>query len=192
MAVKVSCKVALDRKQPPLLLAARALLELGADPLIADHEGVRPQDIAARYAALAYYDAIVYANWAVGDLHQVMNNSLIPASGDPQDLLAAAIETYFAGCTPNTKRAYRSRLERFLGWLAEQPPALFVAQLRTYIAYLQSEGLSDRSVQAHINTIKGCCAWRQPWTHQASWRRPRRHSTRQSLQPFAAKSRETG
>ncbi len=81
--------------------------------------------------------------------------SLVPVSDDAAALFRAVTETYLAGRTPNTRRAYQSRLERFTGWLAQQPAAPFVAQLRSYIAHLQDEGLSERSVQAHVNTIKG-------------------------------------
>jgi integrase len=57
---------------------------------------------------------------------------------------------------PNTQRTYASRLDAFLIWRAEQAPAPLVAHLKQYSAYLQRErGLSPRSVQAHLNTIKG-------------------------------------
>jgi integrase len=83
-----------------------------------------------------------------------MERSLVPAP-NPADFLNASVETFLAGRAPNTRRAYRTRLNQFSAWLAEQPPAPFVAQLRQYIAYLQDKGLSERSVQAHVNTIKG-------------------------------------
>jgi len=60
-----------------------------------------------------------------------------------------------SGRSPHTRRAYRVRLEAFLRWHAEQPPAPFVAHLREYISFLQAHDLSARSIQAHINTIKG-------------------------------------
>lgn len=71
------------------------------------------------------------------------------------ELLQNAIQTYLAGRSPHTQRAYQGRLEQFMDWHVRQPPAPFVAHLRNYIAYLQESGLSARSVQAHVNTIKG-------------------------------------
>lgn len=65
-----------------------------------------------------------------------------------------ALQTYLSGMSEHTQRAYTQRLQMFLEWRAgnTQP---FVAQLKSYIGYLQGKGLSPRSVQAHINTIKG-------------------------------------
>lgn len=72
------------------------------------------------------------------------------------DLLEQATETYLAGMAPNTQRAYFSRLSAFVAWRAAQTPAPLVVHLKRYVAYLQDErGLSPRSVQAHVNTIKG-------------------------------------
>jgi integrase len=74
----------------------------------------------------------------------------------PDTLLDQARETYLAGLAPNTQRAYASRLDAFMQWQAEQPPAALVTHLKQYVGYLQNEqGLAPRSVQAHINTIKG-------------------------------------
>jgi site-specific recombinase XerD len=74
---------------------------------------------------------------------------------DSRTLLRDALQTYLAGRSPHTQRAYQNRLEKFMAWHAKQPPASFVAHLRNYIAHLQDDGLSARSVQAHVNTIKG-------------------------------------
>ena len=72
------------------------------------------------------------------------------------DLLSQAMSTYLAGLSPNTQRAYASRLRAFIEWRAEQAPAPLVAHLKQYISYLMNEqGLAPRSVQAHVNTIKG-------------------------------------
>jgi integrase len=72
------------------------------------------------------------------------------------DLLEEAMVTYLAGLAPNTQRAYASRLSAFLNWREGQRAAPLVAHLKQYVAYLQMErGLSPRSVQAHLNTIKG-------------------------------------
>src|SRR5262249_6347779 len=60
-----------------------------------------------------------------------------------------------SGRSPHTQRAYRIRLEAFLGWHADRPAMPLVAHLREYIAHLQAEGMSPRSIQAHVNTIKG-------------------------------------
>lgn len=81
--------------------------------------------------------------------------SITPAhQGD--DLLDQAITTYLAGMAPNTQRAYESRLSAFMDWRAYQHPAPLVVHLKQYTAYLQTDrGLSPRSVQAHLNTIKG-------------------------------------
>jgi integrase len=81
-------------------------------------------------------------------------NALQPVEGSAA-LLRDAIQTYLAGRSPHTRRAYHSRLKQFMAWLHDRPPAPFVAHLRDYIAYLQERGLSPRSVQAHTNTIKG-------------------------------------
>ena len=70
-------------------------------------------------------------------------------------LLETAVETYLAGRARNTQLAYRSRLQRFLVWRAEQASAPFLVQLRAYIGFLQAEGLSPRTVQAHVHTVKG-------------------------------------
>lgn len=83
------------------------------------------------------------------------SRALVPAE-HRDALLGQAIETYLAGLTPNTQRAYASRLNAFLDWQAEQPPAPLITHLKRYVAYLKDEkGLAPRSVQAHINTIKG-------------------------------------
>jgi integrase len=71
-------------------------------------------------------------------------------------LLEQAVATYVAGMAPNTQRAYASRLHAFLEWRAMQPPGAFVVHLKKYVAYLREEqSLSPRSIQAHVNTIKG-------------------------------------
>lgn len=89
------------------------------------------------------------------------SGELVPVAG----LMDAAYDTYLAGRPEHTERAYRDRLDQFIAWRAVQPPAPFVAHLREYIAYLGSEQrkrdfgvekvLSPRSVQAHVNTVKG-------------------------------------
>ena len=72
------------------------------------------------------------------------------------DLLDQAIITYLSGLAPNTQRAYASRLFAFVNWRESQPQSPLIAHLKQYMAYLQHDrGLSPRSVQAHINTIKG-------------------------------------
>lgn len=83
------------------------------------------------------------------------NQSLVPVSQD-DGLLKQAVDTYIAGMAPNTKRAYQSRLMAFLEWRDKQPPGAMVTHLKQYVAYLHHDReLSPRSVQAHINTIKG-------------------------------------
>lgn len=83
-----------------------------------------------------------------------MNRSLVPYGADP--LMDQALQTYLAGMAPNTKRAYESRLRAFLDWRYLQEPAPLVAHLKAYVGYLvEQQGLSPRSVQAHVNTIKG-------------------------------------
>jgi integrase len=72
------------------------------------------------------------------------------------ELLHSAVRTYVAGMSLNTQRAYEGRLEAFMLWRSKQENAPFVAQLKQYVAYLrEDQKLSPRSVQAHINTIKG-------------------------------------
>ncbi len=82
-------------------------------------------------------------------------NAIIPGSRSG-DLLDQAVDTYLAGLAPNTRRAYESRLNAFLDWRNGQPPGALVTHLKQYVAYLQDEqDLAPRSVQAHVNTIKG-------------------------------------
>lgn len=71
-------------------------------------------------------------------------------------LLQEAMELFIAGMAPNTQRTYNSRILAFLEWRTQQPDAPFITQLKRYVAYLQNvQKLSPRSVQAHLNTIKG-------------------------------------
>jgi len=71
-------------------------------------------------------------------------------------LLEQAVATYVAGMAPNTQRAYASRLNAFLQWRDSQPSSSFVTHLKQYVAYLREDlSLAPRSVQAHVNTIKG-------------------------------------
>lgn len=84
--------------------------------------------------------------------------ALVPASqqDDMWHILNQAAATYLAGMTVNTQRAYDSRLAAFLEWWQDQPSAPFVAHLKQYVDHLKTaQELSPRSVQAHINTIKG-------------------------------------
>jgi len=88
------------------------------------------------------------------DMPEESAQAITPVPRD-DGLLEQAIETYVAGMAANTQRAYRSRMFAFLDWRIEQPAAPLVTHLKQYVAYLQEEGLSPRSIQAHINTIKG-------------------------------------
>lgn len=84
----------------------------------------------------------------------VNTSAQIVPTGD--SLLYDAKETYLAGLAENTQRAYESRIDAFLAWYTEQSSAPWLAQLKKYVAYLQYErDLAPRSVQAHLNTIKG-------------------------------------
>lgn len=76
---------------------------------------------------------------------------------DLADLFYHAIETYVAGMAENSRRAYRSRLSAFMDWRSHQDASLaLVTHLKQYVGYLRDQrNLSPRSVQAHINTIKG-------------------------------------
>lgn len=71
------------------------------------------------------------------------------------DLLTASLQVYLEGVSANTRRNYEARIQAFLLWRDEQPSMPFVALLRRYIGALQARGLAARTVQAHINTIKG-------------------------------------
>lgn len=80
----------------------------------------------------------------------------ITRSPHQSPLLEQAVATYVAGMAPNSQRAYTSRLNAFLQWRETQPPTSFVTHLKQYVAYLrEDQKLSPRSVQAHVNTIKG-------------------------------------
>ncbi len=107
------------------------------------------------------------------DSNEVIEGELVEESGGPvapgesaivpvvreggtEGVFRKAVVTYVAGMAPNSQRAYASRLESFLGWQREQEPAPFVAHLKQYVAYLRdARDLAPRSVQAHVNTIKG-------------------------------------
>src|SRR5689334_13859812 len=83
-----------------------------------------------------------------------MTSAIIP--GNPaQQFLHHAASTYLAGRKDATIKSYTARLDKFMAWYAVQSPAPFLEHLRGYIGYLQGEGLKPRSIQAHINTIKG-------------------------------------
>ncbi len=80
----------------------------------------------------------------------------VAPQGELGELLSRAAETYVAGMAANTRRAYQSRLDAFMGWYAIQPGGPLVAHLKRYVARLRDEQrLSPRSVQAHVNTVKG-------------------------------------
>jgi len=81
-----------------------------------------------------------------------MGRKIVPHNNSALD---QARITYLAGMSPNTQRAYDDRIARFVNWRERQEPAPFVAQLKNYVAHLQDEGLSPRTVQQHVNTIKG-------------------------------------
>jgi integrase len=84
--------------------------------------------------------------------------ALVPVvtADDLQDLYVRAVDTYIAGMAPNSQRAYQSRLKAFLDWRAHQQPGALVTHLKQYVGYLRDQRqLAPRSVQAHINTIKG-------------------------------------
>lgn len=73
----------------------------------------------------------------------------------PLPSLDEAVAVYLAGKSERTRSEYRARLERFQRWRDEQPAEPFVASLSRYVTHLQAQGLSPRSVQAHVNTVKG-------------------------------------
>lgn len=67
-----------------------------------------------------------------------------------------ALDTYIAGKAQHTKRAYLARLRKFIAWREQHhPTGEFLAQLNKYVEHLQASGMSPRSVQVHVNTIKG-------------------------------------
>jgi len=71
-------------------------------------------------------------------------------------LFKQAVDTYIAGMAPNSQRAYESRLRAFLDWQHRQEDAHLVTHLKQYVGHLRDDReLAPRSVQAHINTIKG-------------------------------------
>ncbi|NDJ35132.1 MAG: site-specific integrase [Chloroflexi bacterium] len=72
------------------------------------------------------------------------------------DTLQQAKQTYLAGLSRNTRRAYGSRIDSFLTWYADSEQRPFLSQLKGYVAYLHEErDLAPRSIQAHLNTVKG-------------------------------------
>jgi integrase len=70
-------------------------------------------------------------------------------------VLEEAIEVYRSGLCAGSARVYLARIDKFMAWHAQQEPAPFVALLRHYMSYLQDQGLKPRTVQQHVNTIKG-------------------------------------
>lgn len=70
-------------------------------------------------------------------------------------VLEEAIEVYKSGLGANSARSYQARIEKFMTWFAGQPPAPFAAQLRLYIRHLEDAGHKARTVQQHVNTVKG-------------------------------------
>ncbi len=79
-----------------------------------------------------------------------------PTQPQGDQMMQQAMMTYLAGMAPNTQRAYESRIRAFLGWRDGQEPVPLIVHLKMYVAYLQTEqDLAPRSVQAHLNTIKG-------------------------------------
>lgn len=59
------------------------------------------------------------------------------------------------GQNPNTHRAYKARLDHFLGWLISQPNMPIADLLSDYTDHLIAEEKSSRTVQTYINTVKG-------------------------------------
>src|SRR5574341_2165717 len=86
-----------------------------------------------------------------------MSEQRLTISGpSPALTLERAVQVYLSGRpSPHTQRNYAARLKRFVQWYGEQPASPFVALLREYISALERDGLAPRSVQAHVNTIKG-------------------------------------
>ncbi len=90
-------------------------------------------------------------------LYQPAEIEIVPVGrAQPQaGLLAQAVDAYLAGRSENTARNYETRTNAFLVWLEDQQEAPFAIHLRRYIAHLQAKGSAPRSVQAHINTVRG-------------------------------------
>lgn len=95
----------------------------------------------------------------------MFQNSPAPASDSPTPAPAGSVESDFAshlrdskGASPHTLRAYQTDLARFLeavgGEAKVLASAVDVAELRTYLARLQDEGLSRSSVARHLATIR--------------------------------------
>lgn len=84
------------------------------------------------------------------------------------DRLYIAVDDYIRfisrveGMSPETVRAYSQHLEAYAAWcersgidgLAPAP-----RQLRSYLAHLQGEGLSPRSIAAHLSSLKSLYRW---------------------------------
>jgi integrase/recombinase XerD len=69
--------------------------------------------------------------------------------------LTQAEQVYLSEKAKNTQIAYSKRLEKFYQWFYQQPEQPFTVTLSDYVRYLIVSGLSARSVQAHLNTVKG-------------------------------------
>lgn len=85
-----------------------------------------------------------------------MNTTEIVVSSPVLSLFNQAIDTYLSGLhSPKTAEAYEARLGEFMNWYIDQPSGRpFIAHLKSYIDFLQEGGLSPRSIQAHLNTVK--------------------------------------
>lgn len=85
----------------------------------------------------------------------VISRSESAIASAPSKVFDQAVKTYLAGRSANTRESYRARLHKFMTWYRERSAGHFVEHLKDYINYLQALEMSPRSVQAHINTIKG-------------------------------------
>lgn len=86
----------------------------------------------------------------------------------PIERALSLVDDYIAyvGCvlslSGHTVRAYEQHLEVFVDWCADHgvdPLAVSVRQLRSYIGDMRSSGLVQRSVAAHLSSIRSFFRW---------------------------------
>lgn len=85
-----------------------------------------------------------------------MTDAIVLTYPPRPSILDQARDTFLAGYAINTRRTYESRLNAFADWKDRQEPTSHLGLLKTYVSYLRDDRhLQARTVQGHINTIKG-------------------------------------
>jgi integrase len=97
---------------------------------------------------------------------EVVDGELVGSQPSFLRAAADAIALLTAGKSDSTKRAYQSRVKGFIAWYRKYPPSpelrskanWLTLLLGEYIDYMQAEGKSPRTVQAHVTTLRNLIA----------------------------------